>query len=161
MSDDMVMHFSSNSSNQSDHSLPDKIAKLEARLTGKTASSSKPLPQQQPQQQQQLSVWSSAVKVVASAPAGSSEVSISDSDDEVALLRMFVFGLCELITTQIWCLLLSSYCVSYSRCWYCLRTQEISSSELTPKSVRKLKTLTTTTPLSLIILRYWFDLLCS
>ncbi|KAJ4910852.1 Serine/threonine-protein kinase TOUSLED [Raphanus sativus] len=79
MSDDMVMHFSSNSSNQSDHSLPDKIAKLEARLTGKTASSAKPLPQQQ---QQQLSVWSSAVKAVASAPAGSSEVSISDSDDE-------------------------------------------------------------------------------
>ena len=76
------MHFSSNSSNQSDHSLPDKIAKLEARLTGKTASSAKP----QPQQQQQLSVWSSAsapAKVAASAAAGSSDVSISDSDDEV------------------------------------------------------------------------------
>ncbi|CAH8362422.1 unnamed protein product [Eruca vesicaria subsp. sativa] len=76
MSDDMVLHFSSNSSNQSDHSLPDKLAKLEARLTGKTA---KP----PPQQQQQLSVWSSASTVVASTPAGSSEVSISDdSDDE-------------------------------------------------------------------------------
>ena len=75
------MHFSSNSSNQSDHSLPDKIAKLEARLTGKTASSAKPQPQQQ-----QLSVWSSAsapAKVAASAAAGSSDVSISDSDDEV------------------------------------------------------------------------------
>ncbi|ESQ42114.1 hypothetical protein EUTSA_v10012855mg [Eutrema salsugineum] len=86
MSDDMVMHFSSNSSNQSDHSLPDKIAKLEARLTGKTASSAKLQPQQQQQQQQQqLSGWSSssaAVKVVASAPAGLSEASISDSDDE-------------------------------------------------------------------------------
>ncbi|KFK26301.1 hypothetical protein AALP_AA8G230100 [Arabis alpina] len=83
MSEDMVMHFSSNSSNQSDHSLPDKIAKLEARLTGKTSASAKPPPQQQPQQ---LSVWSSsssaAVKVVASAPAGLSETSISDSDDE-------------------------------------------------------------------------------
>ncbi|CAN7121743.1 unnamed protein product [Brassica rapa subsp. narinosa] len=82
MSEDMVMHFSSNSSNQSDHSLPDKIAKLEARLTGKTASSAKPQPQHQ---QQQLSVWSSAsapAKVAASAAAGSSDVSISDSDDE-------------------------------------------------------------------------------
>ncbi|CAH8271775.1 unnamed protein product [Arabidopsis lyrata] len=82
MSDDMVMHFSSNSSNQSDHSLPDKIAKLEARLTGKTPSSAKP-----PQlQQQQVSVWSSAssaaVKVVTSTPPGLSETSISDSDDE-------------------------------------------------------------------------------
>ncbi|CAL9231061.1 unnamed protein product [Arabidopsis halleri] len=84
MSDDMVMHFSSNSSNQSDHSLPDKIAKLEARLTGKTPSSAKP-PQLQ-QQQQQVSVWSSAsstaVKVVTSTPPGLSETSISDSDDE-------------------------------------------------------------------------------
>lgn len=82
MSDDMVMHFSSNSSNQSDHSLPDKIAKLEARLTGKTPSLAKP-----PQQQQQVSVWSSAstaVKVVTSTPPGLSETSISDSDDEVA-----------------------------------------------------------------------------
>lgn len=81
MSDDMVMHFSSNSSNQSDHSLPDKIAKLEARLTGKTPSLAKP------PQQQQVSVWSSAsaaVKVVTSTPPGLSETSISDSDDEVA-----------------------------------------------------------------------------
>ncbi|XP_013606450.1 PREDICTED: serine/threonine-protein kinase TOUSLED-like isoform X1 [Brassica oleracea var. oleracea] len=70
MSDEMVIQFSSNSSNQSDHSLPDKLAKLEARLTGKTASSAK--------QQQQLSVWSSA----STAAAGSSEASISDSDDE-------------------------------------------------------------------------------
>ncbi|AED92907.1 unnamed protein product [Arabidopsis thaliana] len=84
MSDDMVLHFSSNSSNQSDHSLPDKIAKLEARLTGKTPSSAKP-PQQQQQQQQQVSLWSSAsaaVKVVTSTPPGLSETSISDSDDE-------------------------------------------------------------------------------
>ncbi|CAE6113202.1 unnamed protein product [Arabidopsis arenosa] len=83
MSDDMVMHFSSNSSNQSDHSLPDKIAKLEARLTGKTPSSAKP---PQLQQHQQVSVWSSAsstaVKVVTSTPPGLSETSISDSDDE-------------------------------------------------------------------------------
>ncbi|GMN46970.1 hypothetical protein TIFTF001_016139 [Ficus carica] len=38
MSDDMLLHFSSNSSNQSDHSLPTKIAKLEARMVGKASS---------------------------------------------------------------------------------------------------------------------------
>lgn len=40
MSDDMFIHFSSNSSNQSDQSLPTKIAKLEARLVGKGSGSS-------------------------------------------------------------------------------------------------------------------------
>ncbi|GAB4824572.1 hypothetical protein Ancab_007445 [Ancistrocladus abbreviatus] len=39
MSEDMLIHFSSNSSNQSDQSLPTKIAKLEARLVGKGSSS--------------------------------------------------------------------------------------------------------------------------
>nr|XP_009613849.1 serine/threonine-protein kinase TOUSLED-like isoform X1 [Nicotiana tomentosiformis]XP_009613851.1 serine/threonine-protein kinase TOUSLED-like isoform X1 [Nicotiana tomentosiformis]XP_018629891.1 serine/threonine-protein kinase TOUSLED-like isoform X1 [Nicotiana tomentosiformis]XP_018629892.1 serine/threonine-protein kinase TOUSLED-like isoform X1 [Nicotiana tomentosiformis] len=38
MSDDMVIHFASNSSNQSDQSLPTKIAKLEARMVGKASS---------------------------------------------------------------------------------------------------------------------------
>ncbi|KAK3040194.1 hypothetical protein RJ639_028444 [Escallonia herrerae] len=38
MSDDMLLHFSSNSSNQSDQSLPTKIAKLEARMAGKAVS---------------------------------------------------------------------------------------------------------------------------
>lgn len=38
MSDDMLTHFSSNSSNQSDQSLPTKIAKLEARMAGKGSS---------------------------------------------------------------------------------------------------------------------------
>lgn len=37
-SDDMLMHFSSNS-NQSDSSLPTKLAKLEARMAGKGSSS--------------------------------------------------------------------------------------------------------------------------
>ncbi|XP_009342681.2 serine/threonine-protein kinase TOUSLED isoform X2 [Pyrus x bretschneideri] len=57
MSDDMLIHFSSNSFNQSDHSLPTKIAKLEARMVGKassaSASSALPALQQQQQQQQQ------------------------------------------------------------------------------------------------------------
>ncbi|CAO2840953.1 unnamed protein product [Amaranthus hypochondriacus] len=47
MSDEMLIHFSSNSSNQSDNSLPTKIAKLEARLVGKGSVSgpnSMPLP---------------------------------------------------------------------------------------------------------------------
>ncbi|XP_006340304.1 serine/threonine-protein kinase TOUSLED isoform X2 [Solanum tuberosum] len=38
MADDMVIHFASNSSNQSDQSLPTKIAKLEARMVGKASS---------------------------------------------------------------------------------------------------------------------------
>lgn len=38
MDDDMVIHFASNSSNQSDQSLPTKIAKLEARMVGKASS---------------------------------------------------------------------------------------------------------------------------
>ncbi|KAI7743484.1 hypothetical protein M8C21_011247 [Ambrosia artemisiifolia] len=38
MSEDVLMHFTSNSSNQSDHSLPSKIAKLEARMVGKTSA---------------------------------------------------------------------------------------------------------------------------
>ncbi|XP_072992946.1 serine/threonine-protein kinase TOUSLED isoform X1 [Typha latifolia] len=39
MSDDIVMHLSSNSSNPSNASLPSKLAKLEARMAGKSSSS--------------------------------------------------------------------------------------------------------------------------
>ncbi|KAJ0803053.1 putative protein kinase TLK family [Helianthus annuus] len=38
MSEDFLQHFTSNSSNQSDQSLPSKIAKLEARMVGKTST---------------------------------------------------------------------------------------------------------------------------
>ncbi|TYH09890.1 hypothetical protein ES288_A07G133700v1 [Gossypium darwinii] len=85
MSDDMLLHFSSNSSNQSDHSLPTKIAKLEARLVGKASSASAAQqPQQQQQQQQQQPPWSSlssASKFVSAEdlPEASSS---SDSDHE-------------------------------------------------------------------------------
>lgn len=48
MSEDMFIHFSSNSSNQSDQSLPTKIAKLEARLVGKGSGSSSAPPLAQP-----------------------------------------------------------------------------------------------------------------
>ncbi|KAB1996816.1 hypothetical protein ES319_D13G257500v1 [Gossypium barbadense] len=90
MSDDMLLHFSSNSSNQSDNSLPTKMAKLEARLVGKVSSAtgSQQPPQtqqlQQQQQQQQQPVWSSlssASKFV-SAEDLSEASSSSDSDDE-------------------------------------------------------------------------------
>ncbi|XP_071732433.1 serine/threonine-protein kinase TOUSLED-like isoform X1 [Rutidosis leptorrhynchoides] len=40
MSEDVLLHFTSNSSNQSDQSLPSKIAKLEARMVGKNSASS-------------------------------------------------------------------------------------------------------------------------
>ncbi|PKI73329.1 hypothetical protein CRG98_006267 [Punica granatum] len=84
MSDDMLLHLSSNSSNQSDHSLPTKIAKLEARLVGKASSASAPPSQHQqqpqPQQQQQQPIWSSSSKFVADSLG--EESSSSDSDDD-------------------------------------------------------------------------------
>ncbi|KAK7309617.1 hypothetical protein RJT34_06499 [Clitoria ternatea] len=71
----MLIHFSSNSSNQSDQSLPTKIAKLEARMVGKGSSTTA----------QQSSGWSSVP------PAGKFGVAVddlvepstsSDSDDD-------------------------------------------------------------------------------
>ncbi|KAJ9178642.1 hypothetical protein P3X46_010510 [Hevea brasiliensis] len=81
MSDDMLIHFSSNSSNQSDQSLPTKIAKLEARMVGKASSvASTPA---QPQQLQQQPTWSSVSSAVKFGPAEdlSEQMSSSDSDD--------------------------------------------------------------------------------
>ncbi|GMH12700.1 hypothetical protein Nepgr_014541 [Nepenthes gracilis] len=74
MTDDMLIQFSSNSSNQSDQSLPSKIAKLEARLVGK-GSGAMGMPAQ--------AMWSSA----SSAKAGPDKnlpdsLSSSDSDDD-------------------------------------------------------------------------------
>ncbi|CAA2969334.1 serine threonine- kinase TOUSLED isoform X1 [Olea europaea subsp. europaea] len=77
------MHFSSNSSNQSDQSsLPTKIAKLEARMVGKTSSAvAAPA---QVQKQVQSTLWSAAVKF--GSPPDSlppeSLVSNDDSDDD-------------------------------------------------------------------------------
>ncbi|XP_038692286.1 serine/threonine-protein kinase TOUSLED [Tripterygium wilfordii] len=78
MSNDAFAHLSSNSSNQSDHSLPTKIAKLEARMVGKTPSAA---PSQQ--QQQQQPVWSN-VSLIKFGPVEHLEESSnsSDSDDE-------------------------------------------------------------------------------
>ncbi|KAK7320515.1 hypothetical protein VNO77_30061 [Canavalia gladiata] len=74
MSDDMLIHFSSNSSNQSDQSLPTKIAKLEARMVGKGSSNSA-----------QQSGWSSVPstgKFVGAAEDLVEPSTSSDSDDD-------------------------------------------------------------------------------
>uniref|UniRef100_A0A6M2F6I5 Protein kinase domain-containing protein n=1 Tax=Populus davidiana TaxID=266767 RepID=A0A6M2F6I5_9ROSI len=90
MSDDMLMHFSSNSSNQSDQSLPTKIAKLEARMAGKVPSVTPAPPvqlqqqQPQPQHQQQLQqqpIWSSVSPGPKFGPPEELAES-SDSDDD-------------------------------------------------------------------------------
>lgn len=85
MSDDMLVHFASNSSNQSDQSLPTKMAMLEARMAGKASSISS-------QQPVRLSV-SSAVKFGGPAeeivePSSTS----SDSDDDVSFFYAFLFA---------------------------------------------------------------------
>lgn len=80
MSDDMLIHFSSNSSNQSDQSLPTKIAKLEARMVGK-ASSAPPPPAAQ---SSWPSLSSSAPKFVSADLASAEPSTSSDSDDDVS-----------------------------------------------------------------------------
>lgn len=75
MSDDMLLHFSSNSSNQSDQSLPTKIAKLEARMVGKAPLAA---PAAAPVQ----AAWP-AVSSVANYGVAEDLVS-SDSDDDVS-----------------------------------------------------------------------------
>lgn len=79
MSDDMLVHFSSNSSNQSDQSLPTKIAKLEARMVGKGSSTSAS------QQPSWSSVPSSAGKFSGAAEDLAEPSTSSDSDDDVSL----------------------------------------------------------------------------
>ncbi|XP_065866829.1 serine/threonine-protein kinase TOUSLED isoform X2 [Euphorbia lathyris] len=82
MSDDILIHFSSNSSNQSDQSLPTKIAKLEARMVGKASSvASNPA---QSQQQQQQPTWSSVSSAVKFGSSGGlpEQMSSSDSDED-------------------------------------------------------------------------------
>ncbi|XP_057808131.1 serine/threonine-protein kinase TOUSLED isoform X2 [Salvia miltiorrhiza] len=77
MSDDMILHFSSNSSNQSDQS--SKIAKLEARLVGKASSAVSA----QPQVQAQLNSWTVPAKFGgASDGLADSLVDSDDSDDD-------------------------------------------------------------------------------
>ncbi|XP_043702783.1 serine/threonine-protein kinase TOUSLED-like isoform X3 [Telopea speciosissima] len=72
MSEDMLIHFSSNSSNQSDPSLPTKLAKLEARMAGK-GSSTTPV----------QATWSTASSAKFGAMEDSAEPSTSsDSDDD-------------------------------------------------------------------------------
>lgn len=84
MSDDMLLHFSSNSSNQSDQSLPTKMAKLEARMVGKTSSIQPPA-----QSQSTRTSVSSAVKFVATENLIEPSTS-SDSDDGVSSFNIRV-----------------------------------------------------------------------
>lgn len=80
MSDDVLLHFSSNSSNQSDQSLPSKIAKLEARMVGKASPA--------------VSSVSTAAKFGATAAAAENEADSllsSDSDDDDVRLNFIFF----------------------------------------------------------------------
>ncbi|MCD9639994.1 hypothetical protein HAX54_025005 [Datura stramonium] len=70
MSDDVVIHFASNSSNQSDQSLPSKIAKLEARMVGKGSSATS-----------QANAWSAPAKFGVAENVAEPAIS-SDSDDD-------------------------------------------------------------------------------
>ncbi|CAM8878971.1 unnamed protein product [Rhodiola kirilowii] len=74
MADDMLNHFASNSSNQSDQSLPTKIAKLEARMIGKGIGTT-PTP---------AAITSPALRNAASMLSEDlpASVSSSDSDDD-------------------------------------------------------------------------------
>ncbi|KAL8501010.1 hypothetical protein ACS0TY_020552 [Phlomoides rotata] len=76
MSEDIIMHFSSNSSNQSDQS--SKIAKLEARLVGKASSAVAT----QPQVQGQLNSWSAPSKFGGTSNTMVEPLVDSDSDDD-------------------------------------------------------------------------------
>lgn len=79
MSDDMIIHFSSNSSNHSDQSLPTKIAKLEARMVGRDPSAV-PATSTAPATWSSASVSSKFVPAENLAELGTS----SDSDDDVS-----------------------------------------------------------------------------
>jgi tousled-like kinase len=82
MSDDMLVHFSSNSSNQSDQSLPTKIAKLEARMVGKGSSSAS--------QQQGWSSVSSAGKFSGAAVEDLVEPCTSSDSDDVSFMHFYL-----------------------------------------------------------------------
>ncbi|KAI4308349.1 hypothetical protein L6164_031432 [Bauhinia variegata] len=79
MSDDMLIHFSSNSSNQSDQSLPTKIAKLEARMVGKASSVAAAVPSTQQSTRSSVPL---AVKFGGATKDLTSLSSSSDSDDD-------------------------------------------------------------------------------
>ncbi|KAI5667159.1 hypothetical protein M9H77_17012 [Catharanthus roseus] len=77
MSDDVLTHFSSNSSNQSDQSLPTKIAKLEARMVGKPSSAGATV-----NQSQQSTTWPATTKIAGPPDNMAYEPLSSDSDDD-------------------------------------------------------------------------------
>lgn len=91
MSDDVLTHFSSNSSNQSDQSLPTKIAKLEARMVGKPSSAGATV-----NQSQQSTTWPATTKIAGPPDNMAYEPLSSDSDDDVSLrILLFLLMLCN------------------------------------------------------------------
>lgn len=87
MSEDMLMHFSSNSSNQSDQSLPTKIAKLEARMVGKASTATAVVSQSQ--QPASCSVATKFADLPESLP--NEPLSSDSDDDDVSLDVLSVF----------------------------------------------------------------------
>ncbi|CAI9277570.1 unnamed protein product [Lactuca saligna] len=85
MSEDVLLHLASNSSNQSDQSLPSKIAKLEARMVGKTSTavvSTLQLPAAQAAATRSSISSSSAAKFGANAAGEIYAESLDSSDSE-------------------------------------------------------------------------------
>ncbi|KAI3503977.1 hypothetical protein L1887_32513 [Cichorium endivia] len=85
MSEDVLLHLASNSSNQSDQSLPSKIAKLEARMVGKTSTavvSTLQLPAAQAAATRSSISSSSAAKFGANAAGEICAESLDSSDSE-------------------------------------------------------------------------------
>ncbi|KAL4567638.1 hypothetical protein LXL04_023227 [Taraxacum kok-saghyz] len=85
MSEDVLLHLASNSSNQSDQSLPSKIAKLEARMVGKTSTavvSTLQLPSAQATATRSSISASSASKFGANAAGEICAESLDSSDSE-------------------------------------------------------------------------------
>lgn len=106
----MVIHFASNSSNQSDQSLPTKIAKLEARMVGKASSVTS-----------QANSWSSpAMFENVAEPA---TVSSDSDDDDVSLWNDFLIAVSVFYYKVVICLMLQNLincafkCLEFNLIW--------------------------------------------
>lgn len=103
MSDDMLLHLSSNSSNQSDQSLPSKIARLEARMISKGSSGptvSTPGPANWPSVSSVANFRPAVIPTPVEDLADPLLSSDSDDDDDVSL-NFWLFS-----------------CITYCSCFY-------------------------------------------
>lgn len=92
MSDDMLLHLSSNSSNQSDQSLPSKIARLEARMISKGSSGptvSTPAPANWPSVSSVANFRPVVIPTPVEDQADPLLSSDSDDDDDVSLISVY------------------------------------------------------------------------